>query len=191
MKTDMPPIDIGDWVYSDSPGIWRVYRVVQGVHRPRFSLQERKRINRTRIIFCKRFVDKSWKPAFIAELPIFVHPLSDDDREHLEQFIAENPRILQDFEAFQPEQLDFVLNWPLNVPDSVGRDDIHRLVHDVFTGIGEHGLTNEEILQRITVSQLAQYVSSGMSNATLQFLCKDHELRDNEYVYRDAKVFMV
>jgi len=66
VKTDTIPIDVDDWVYSDSPGIWRVFRVVQGVQKLRFSLQKRKRIDRTQIIFCKRFVDESWKSAFTA-----------------------------------------------------------------------------------------------------------------------------
>jgi len=130
---------------------------------------------------------------FTAELvnSSFVRPLSDEDREHLERFIVENPRILQEFEVFQPEGMDFVMNYRLNVPDSVVRDDIQRVVHDMFADIGDHGLTNEEILQRIAVSPLARYVSAGMSNAILQYVCKDHELRDNEYVFREARLIML
>lgn len=193
MGPDTRRINIGDWVYSYSPGIWRVYRVLQGVQEVRFKLEEPKRTSRSRFVFSKRLVDGAWKPSFIAETASadVVSPLSDDDRRRLEAFIATNPQILQEFEAFEPEEIDFVLNLRLNIPVSFGRDRLQRLIDGAFAGIGNHGSTNDEILQLLAASELARHVSTGMSNATLQFLCKGHEVRNNEYVFREARLIMV
>ncbi len=187
------PINVGDWVYSDSPGIWQVYRILEEAERMRSSLQERKRVRRDRLVFSKRFVDEGWKPAFANEVASsdLLRPLSDDDRRYLEEFIARNPQTLQEFKSHQPKGIDLVRNLPLNVPTSVKGNEIQRLAHDVFSDIGENGLTNDDILQRIATSELVRYTPKTIRNATLQFICKDHELRGNEYVFREAQVIMV
>lgn len=193
MKPDETGVDIGDWVYSDSPGIWRVIRVVQDVQKLRFTLEERKRMDRKRLIFCKRIVDQSWKPAFTTELASdsFVHPLSNDDQRRLDEFITANPQTLEEFEAFQPKGIDRAMDLPLNVPITVGRQDVQRLIQDVFAGIGDQGFTNDEILQRLTMSELAHYAPRTIRNATLRFLCKNHELRNNEYVFKEVQLIMM
>lgn len=98
-------------------------------------------------------------------------------------------------EAFNEKRvkcdLDFALNLRMDVSDAIGRNGVLRLVHDAFAGIEDTGMTNDEILQQIALSPLADCIASGMSNATLQFLCRDHELRDNEYVFREAEVIMI
>ncbi|GEM_PF-2917250 len=193
MKLDMKDVRVGDWVYSDSPGIWRVFRILESTQRLRFNLQERKRVDRRRLIFSKRLVDESWKPAFSAELATaeFVRALSNDDRRRLEEFIAGNPQTLQEFDAFQPKGIDHAMDLPLNVPTCVGKEGIHRLIYDVFADISEVGLTNDEILQRIAASELAGYAPKTMRNATMRFLCRDHELRSNVYVFREVQLLMI
>lgn len=193
MKTDQPSVATGDWVYSDSPGIWRVVRVVQDIQKLRFSLQDRKRVDRRRLVFCKRIVDESWRPAVSVEVAsdAFVHPLSGDDRRRLGEYVAANPQVLNDFEAFEPTMLDHAMDLPLNVPASVGRQGIQRLIEEVFAGIKDGGVTNDEILQRIAQSDLERYAARTIRNATLRFLSKEHEIRNNEYVFREVQLLMV
>jgi hypothetical protein len=158
----------------------------------RANLQERKRVERGRYVFSKRFVDEAWKPAFTNEVASadLVRPITEDDRRRLDELAVANRRVLQEFEAYQPKGIDLVRNLPLNVPTSVGREGVQRLIPDVFTGIGSRGLTNDEILERIAASELARYAPKTIRNATLRFLCKDHETRDNEYVFREVEVCM-
>jgi len=192
MKPDVVPVNVDDWVYSISPGIWRVYRVIHDVQKLRFGQQERQQTDRRRLIFSKRLVDESWKPAFGNELAVaeFVRVPSDEDRQRLEDFIAKNPKIIHEFEAFRPKALDHAMDLPLNVPASTGKEAVQRLIHNVFPDIGD-GLTNDGILQRIAKSELAHYAPKTVRNATLRFICKDHELRDNGYMFREVQLLMV
>jgi hypothetical protein len=182
---------LGDWISSYSSGIWRVYRVIHDAQKLRFSLQERQRVDRRRLVFSKRLVDEMWKPTFSNELSSseLVSALTDDNKRRLEEFIVKNPQTLREFEAFQPKPIDQAMDLPLNVPTSIGKEDIQHLIRDVFAGIGE-GLTNDAILQRLAASELARYAPKTIRNATLRFVCKDHELHDNEYVFREVQLLM-
>lgn len=192
MKPDAVPVDVNDWVYTDSPGVWRVFRVLQGVQKMRFSLQDRKRVDRRRLVFSKRLVDNLWNPAFTSAMANaeFVRPLSAEDQERLEKFIIENSHTLQEFHAFQPKEVDSALDLRLDVPASKGKDGVQRLINDTFAGIGA-GLTNDEVLQRLEASPLASYITVMGGNATLRFLSKGHEIQNSEYVFREVQVLMV
>lgn len=193
MKMDNTSVATGDWVYSESPGIWRVERILQDIQKLRFSLQDRKRVDRRRLVLCKRIVDESWRPTFSAEVvsDAFVHPLPGDDLRRLDEYVASNQQVLKEFEAFEPTMNDHVMDLPLNVPASVGRQGIQRLIEEVFAGIADGGVTNDEILQRIAQSDLERYATRTIRNATMRFFSKGHEIRHNEYVFREVQLLMV
>lgn len=192
MKPDTLPIDVNDWVYTDSPGVWRVFRVLQGIQKMRFTLQDRKRVDRRRLVFSKRLVDNSWNPTFTNAMANaeFVRPLSAEDQKRLENFIIENPHTLQEFDAFEPREVDSALDLRLDVPTSTGKDGALRLINDTFAGIGA-GMTNDEVLQRLEASPLASYVTEMGGNATLRLLSKGHEIQNSEYVFRNVELLMV
>lgn len=193
MKTDAAPINVSDWINSDSLGIWQVYRVIQGMQTPRANLQERHRIDRRQLVFSKRIVDGSWQPAFSNELASaeLVRVLSSDDRRRLDEYVEKNPQTLQEFEGFQPKPIDLRMNLRLNIPSLAGTESVQRLIIDVFAGIGD-GLTNDAILQRMAASELARYdATMTISNATLQFTCIDHEHQNKDYVFRKVQLLMV
>ena len=119
-----------------------------------------------------------------------VRPLSEEDRRRLDEFIIENPQTLQEFEAFQPKEVDSAMDLRLDVPASTGKDGIQRLINDAFARI-EAGLTNDEVSQRLDSSPLAPYVTVMSGNATVRFLCKNHELRNNEYIFREIQLIMM
>lgn len=182
-------INVGDWVNSDAPGIWQVTRVIEGVQKLRFKSEDRKRIERQRRVFCHRLVDESWKPAFRAEMcsGSFLQPLSDDDSNRVDRFLAENPEVLERFKAFVPESIDLAMDLRLDIQPPVSRESIEDTAKQVFVGI-EDGLTNDEILQRIESGELARYVTELGGNAILRFLSKNHEVVDNEYVFRRVQL---
>lgn len=190
MKREGITVNVGDWVHSDSPGIWRVYRVIENVQRMRFDLQDRKRVDRNRYVFSKRFLDVSWKPAFAAEVANgeIVQPLSAEQKRRLVRFIEENPRAFAEFEAFDPRDINTVMNLRLDIPLSVGKQRLQELVADVFFGIERKGLTNAEVLERIANSELAGYRTRTVSNAMLQFVSIGHEIRGGEFVFHRAQV---
>lgn len=148
-------------------------------------------MDRRRLVFSKRFLDASWTPAFRNELAVaeFVHALSDDSRSRLEQYIVQNPQAVREFEAFRPKAIDFAMDLPLNVPGSVSKEDVEGVMHNTFADIGE-GLTNDAVLRRIAESDLAGLAPKTIRNATLRFVCQDHELRDGEYVFREVQLLM-
>jgi len=184
---------VGDWVKSYTPGIWQVFRVIQNEPRLRYSLNERKRGNRRPVIFCKRLVDECWKASFTGEIcdPAVVQVLSSVDRARLDDFLSKNPDILDKFSVYEPRDLDSAMDLLLIVPDSIGKNGIQSIANEVFADIEEEGLSNDEILERIDTSQLRDYVSPRVINAILRFLCKEHEIRDGEYVFRKVQVIMV
>jgi hypothetical protein len=187
----MAPTDVGDWVYSDSPGIWQVYRVITGVEKIRGSLLERKRSRRGGFVFSKRLLDGTWKPAFRNEVASadLIRPLSSDDRQRLDEFLANNSQVKQQFEAFKPTAIDLRLNLSLDIPASVAKEPVLQLIQEVFADIAD-GLTNDKILERMAATTLAGFAPKTIRNATLQFVCKDHELHDNEYVFREVQLLM-
>lgn len=184
---------VGDWIHSYSPGIWQVFRIIEGVQKARFRLDERKQTRRQPIIFCRRLLDASWSPSFAGETcdPAVVHPLTDDERAKLDDFISKNPDVADQFFAYEPRNLDCALGLTLSLPEGIGKADLENLVRQAFGDLSDRGLTNDEILHRLAASPIAAWVSQRMINATLRLICKNHELRENEYVFREAQVNMI
>ena len=192
MKPDPSILTINNWIHSDSPGIWRIYRVIHNTKKLRFSPQERQRFDRRWLIFSKRLLDASWKPSFTNEMvnAEFVRPLSEADTQRLESFIAKNPQAVREFEAFKPAPIDMVMNHSLDIPSVEAKDQVRHLLRSVFNDIEERGLTGEEILKRIFNGPLAAYIPKEFDNATLRFFSRDHELRNDEYVFRSVELTM-
>lgn len=185
----MTALSVNDWVYSESSGVWRVYRIIKDVRRFRFSRQERQKINKHPLLFVKRLVDRAWSAAFCNEMATdtFVRVLSEEDRQHLDEWIVKNPEVIKRFDAFLPAPIDLVVNLALYLPQSSEKDRVKRLVGEVFAGI-ENGLTNDTILQRLASSEFAAYAPKSIRNATLQFVSKDHEHQNGEYIFREVRL---
>jgi hypothetical protein len=187
----MGDVKLNDWVYSESPGIWRVYRVIRDVRRFRFNRQERQKISKQPLIFVKRLVDRSWNAAYSNEVATetFARALSESDRQRLDEWIRKNPDLVKSFEAFDTAPMNLAVNLALYVPDQCEKEHLQRLIGEVFADIAE-GLTNDTIRERIAAGDLAGYTPRNVRNATLQFISKDHEVRNNEYVFREVQLLM-
>lgn len=185
----MNDVKLYDWVYSESPGIWRVYRIIKEAKRFRFNRQERQKISKQPLIFVKRLVDRSWNAAYSNEMATdtFVRALPETDRQRLDEWMRKNPDLVKNFEAFNPAPINLAVNLPLYVPDQCEKEPLRLLIGEVFADIAE-GLTNDTILERIGAGGLAGYAPKNVRNATLRFISKDHEVRDNEYVFREVQL---
>ena len=54
----------GDWVRTNSKGIWRIQRALPAHYEPRYSLSDRKELCDGTVFLLKRIVNDKWKPAF-------------------------------------------------------------------------------------------------------------------------------
>lgn len=142
------------------------------------------------LVFSKRLVDKSWKLAFRNEVADadLVHKLSEDDRARLEDLIARTPNLMREFEASLPPPIDHAMDLALFLPDTVQFGHVQEIISREFADIAENGLTNDCILERIAGSELAAFAPLSIRNARIRFTCKDYELRDNAYVFREVRL---
>jgi hypothetical protein len=188
-NNDGQRLSVGAWVESFSPGVWQVVHVLEGFFELRFHPEEPKRVSRRRLVFSKRLVDDKWRKAFKAEMAeaAVVHPLGDDQHVRLVEYTGANPKVLAEFEAFRPEMPDHIASLRLNVPQPAEIDGLRSAVGRALAGI-EDGLTNDEVLDRLARSPLAGHLSAGLSNVTVRFLCRRHEVRDGQFVFRAVDV---
>ena len=190
MKPVIGSLSEGEWVGSASPGLWKVVRVLKGFKKLRFDLSESVRADRRQLVLCKRLLNEDWRPAYLAEFVNgdFIRPLSTADRVRLRQFIADNPLVMKEFDEWEPKTKDFAMDLPLEVPVTVTKEAVRRLASSVFSDISIQGFTNDQILTRIAASDLSRFSTRGARNATLRFLSNEHELRNNEFVFRKCEV---
>src|SRR5690606_10948505 len=110
---------IGDWINSYSPGVWHVYRLLEGFNGVRYSLDARKKRSKRVIVFSKRLADATWKPAFRTESceRSLVTPLSPEVRRRVDDLLSADPGIRSAFNAYQPESIPLIVNLTMNVSD--------------------------------------------------------------------------
>ncbi|MBI1372006.1 MAG: hypothetical protein GC159_04500 [Phycisphaera sp.] len=180
---------IGDWVEAYSPGIWQVIKTLSGFYRLRWSLDKPKRIQKKPIVFVKRLVDDHWRKSFRVEScdVAFVIPLSQEQRNRLDDYLKERPDVAADFKAYHPALPGFRTGLGFNITDMPEFEQRRALVDSVFAGI-EQGMTNDEILERIARSPLARYEQAAPKNTTVFFDNNGHELRDGDFVFRSYDV---
>ena len=180
-------VQVGDWVQSYSPGIWQVVRVLAGFWELRYHLRDRKRRSRRTVVFVKRIVDARWQKAFMAESCDIAHVrrLADPHREQLRNLLASDPGMLTEFDAYPLADLDFLMALTLKLPESQALEQFESSVLCAFDDI-RCGLTNDEVLERLESSGVSSYVSHVGGNAMIRFVCENHELRDDQFVFRSV-----
>jgi hypothetical protein len=120
------PINVGDWVWSYSSGIWQVYRVIHYKTRDALTLGETDET----MIFSKKFLSESMKPSFREECcaPAHIEHLSDEAMRKTEAFILNNPDAIKRFEGYQPKDIDMVYNSRIALPDGTSVEDVEKLI---------------------------------------------------------------
>jgi hypothetical protein len=73
----------------------------------------------------------------------------------------------------------------MNVPD---RPHLEEFGQRVLARELADGIPLDRVLVLLTEAGLAQRIGKTPINATLQLVCRDHEIRDEEFILRDWRV---
>lgn len=178
---------IGDWVNSYTEGIWQVYRIIDGVNELRYSLDDKKKRSRRVIVFSKRLVDTYWKPAFAVESceRSMATAVTTDCIDQIDTFLAEHPNVKSAFESYTPEPIDLIVNLSMAVRD---RSRLITFCETTLADETAQGVPLDRVLSLIQQTGLSQYIGKTPINTTLQLTCRDHEMKDGEFILRDARV---
>lgn len=179
----------GDWVRTSSTGVWRIERAVPAHYEPRYSLSGRKELCEGTVFLLKRIVSDKWKPAFetTAAHESFVQPLNRVDSRKLQKLLDGNEAILADFESFACP-VDAILNLGFALPRRPDFKDFKRDFEAAFSEPLTKGMGSDAILKIIAKSNFASYLGDIPRDATLQFICKDYEVRRRNLIYRELRV---
>jgi hypothetical protein len=182
-------VQIGDWVRIDSKGVWRIQRALPAHYEPRYSLSDRKELYAGTLFLVKRMVNDKWKPSFEATVAheSRVKPLNKADSRKLQKFLDENDAVVADFDAFA-RPVDAILNLGFALPRRSDFKRFKREFEAVFSSPLAEGVTSDGILKVIAESDFASCFGDTPCDATLQFICKDHEIRRRNLVYRELQV---
>jgi hypothetical protein len=182
-------VQSGDWVRTDSKGVWRVERAVPDHYEPRYRLSDRKELYEGTLFLLKRLLNDKWKPSFetTAAHESLVKPLNKSDSRRLQKYLAEDDAILTAFESFT-RPVDAILNLGFALPR---RSDYTKFKHEFESAFSEplaQGITSDAILKVIAQSIFASCFGETPRDATLQFVSKGHEVRRRNLIYRELKV---
>ena len=179
----------GDWVRASSPGIWRVVREIPEHYEPRFSLDAPLTLFDERLFVLKRLVDSKWKKALAMDSnhESFLKPLAKADARKLERFREDNPDFLAEFNAFD-KSLDLLLNLPFGLAKKSDFRNFKKEVERAFAGPLVSGMTNDAILDIIANGSYATAYGQNPRSATLQFVCRDFEVKRRHFIYRQLNV---
>src|SRR5262245_18658867 len=113
-------VKVGDWVRMYDQGIWQVYRVLVEVKAwdPIESRGKRKVM-----VFGKRLINNAFKRSFsegCCHISL-IRQLSKEDRKRLQEFIAENARVYEQFVEYRPKPVDAIFNANISIPDDKNR----------------------------------------------------------------------
>ena len=171
-------VQVGDWVTTYSPGIWRVVRILQNVE----PLHEHDRGRNQ--VFAARFLTGSGKPGFRTEScdALFVQPLAAEQRALLDAFIRDNPKALQRFEACEPRLPDLIYNLRTSTP----ADELS--IPSAIEGGLPEGMTLPQIRAALEAEGMASAIGRNPTRATLQFVSPEHEVRDRHFVFRKVNI---
>lgn len=180
-------IAVGDWIRTHEPGIWQVLRILRVSHELRYSLSEPRRKSKRVIVFSRRIVNAKWCRSFSTACceQSLCSPLSPDDRQRLDVLLKEDTELRRAFDLYIPEPIPLIVNVSLGIPDPRQLEAfcLGELAPAMATGV-----TMDQVLSLMEAAGLTQFQQKYPIRATLQMVCRDHELRDGEFVLRDCRV---
>ncbi len=178
-------IQVGDWVRSFSQGIWRIERIQVVNELPLYGSEPQ---NTRTFVVSKRLLNSKGKRSISMESCDinYIAPLSIEEASKLNNFIANNPKALKDFEQYDRAP-DSVLNLSFSVPDEK-LSDFATDVNLVFSKRIASGLTCDQILFLIECSEISVFYGKAPQNRTLQFISIHEEVLNQEYLFRNFNI---
>ena len=163
----------GDWVSSYSPGIWQVYRVLEG-YRTWDPLTGRE-VRKT-TVFSKRFVSAALKRAFKEECCDlqYVKKLSAKPLRQLNALIVENNELFDKFNAYRPKSIDDIYNARISNPSKLSRQRLEALMR------------KDQPLSVFEINELLEdlELSDNAGSLIAQFVSPNFECADGCLLYR-------
>jgi hypothetical protein len=183
---DLMDIKVGDWVRSYSAGIWQVYRIIENYSD--FD-QINNQLEYCSLIFCKRFLNNSFKRSFKSECchPVFVDKLESNDLTKLLRFIDKNQDIYKKFADYNPKPVDAIYNASIIAPEGAGEADLSKELADnnEYNILQIIELLKEKNLYASSVPDLS---GSEPAKWTAQYVSNDHTIKNNMLSYRFNRV---
>ena len=177
----------GDWVNTYYSGIWQVSRILPISREMRFSPSERPKKSKRVIVFARRIVNAKWRRAFKTACceQSLVMPLSPDDRSRLDHLLHGDEGLRAAFDQYAPEPVPLIVNLSMGISD---RSRLETFCADTLVPAMVAGVSMEDVLRLLEAADLTQFLQKYPIRATLQMVCRDHEVRDGEFVLRDYRV---
>jgi hypothetical protein len=89
------------------------------------------------------------------------------------------------FEGYNPEPMQLIVNLTMGIPD---RTRLESFCINTLSPAMAAGVSMENVLTLLEAADLTQFLQKYPIRATLQMICRDHEVRDGEFVLRDCRV---
>ena len=188
----MVKITDGTWVTMRSlwPGIWRVSRTLSGFNEIQWDLSATPIRSSRTLLFCDRVVNDKWKRSFATQSCeiSFAAPLSSEGLNELESHLDAD--LKDSFRKYQskPHPIHLIAKISLGgIPDELVSDLPSMCERVLVPRIGQ-GLTTPEVLKLLGDEGLIRYKSQNPAQVTLQLTCVDHEIKLNEFVFREFRM---
>jgi hypothetical protein len=139
------------------------------------------------VVFARRFVNAKWHRAFKTACceQSLVAPLSGDDLYRLNQLLHDAEGLRASFERYKPKPIPLIVNLTMGILD---RASLEKFSSDLLSPAMITGISMERVLTLLEAADLTQFLQKYPIRATLQMVCRDHEIRDGEFVFRDCRV---
>ena len=170
-------LNVGDWVYSYSAGIWQIYKILNYKCRDPLTGNETDKTT----IFSKRFLNKSYKKSFSQETcdPSFIKFLSDKELKKLNDFILQNQKLYNQFTDYAPKTLDCIYNARIGIPKN----------HDVKEA--ESKIQKDLWMSDLKISSYLESLGFNTKEFpywTVQFVSPNHQCKDGYLVFKYERI---
>ena len=187
----MAKVKVGDWVTSYTAGIWKVYKILDDFYELKWNLDEKKEKSKRVMVFSKRLCHNSGKRSFSTEgcELTYIDLLDKDEINNVNELLKENEKLEKAFNNYIPKPVDLVSGLEFSLSKDYSFEKFTALINELFEGKIELGLTIDEINTIISKTKLEEFKGKYPINASIQVTCKDHELKNNEFIFKEIKTF--
>ena len=184
MHPDTPElvnITLGSWVTSYSAGVWRVFRII----RDYVDLSPLHEKSPAPLVFSARFLTAKGNARLSVEACslVFVELLQPEALAQLQHDIENNPKKFAAFDRAEVRSPDLVYNRGLGAEPTEAQE-----IAPTLKATLRDGLTFPTIKDLVSSSAVGPTIGKYPIVSTLQFVCREHEIEDRQFIFRDVNV---
>ena len=144
------------------------------------------------LVFCHRIANDSWKRSFsfqCCEIS-YVCTLNSEDIQQVETLLLSDKKLLKAFEKYQATKntIDLVGNLALGGFSDREVEQFPDLCNEMLAARIDDGVTLDDVLILLRQRGLDSHMSIYPAQVTLQLVSVNHELRNDEFVFRRYRV---